>query len=560
MATVTSGQTADVTIPAGTPWSVTSTGEGLVRLIGGAAGAGFTSWRVTPDKPLSLGPFNLAAVIRLVGVSGSTSDGTQAAVSGGGNFSGAAVINPGRIAQTGYVARRIVDGTLARLKTLQFGDSVSGWVSNELQASLTAQLQSAGAGPGAMTATVSTGGAATAANAFDVWPSGGAWSIPSSGSVRFGRNGSTATATYFAVWIACEPGAGAATVELLDSGGTVQTTIATNTACAGALGAVIKISTTLGAAAARHIRVTAVGGAIRVVAQCAVNTLTAGTVHSTCQQGGITLTQATSATALANFQAVFSDSQIQPDCITYSMRESAALVNSTLPALLAAMDSAAPLADFIFTAPTAGSGDAGLTEAAAGSYLEGQALLAIAQTRRNVFVDSWSILGNYEKIIARDSTFDGAHVSTADRNTLALHFFAATGLGAIYGAPASANLRAYQGQAYQYEVNKEYAVAGSSPSGRMRSDNSNSDLNFDCARWLNVYGPDGTTLGMRISAAWGGGSGAIFPPGESGFIDSAGQYARDGMWGLRVNPTTGAATLYGKVSGTLKSVNLGTLA
>ncbi len=74
MATVTAGQSATITIPAGAAWSITTTGEARVELVAGAAGAGFTSWRVTPDRPLALPQFSMQGLVRLVGVSGTTSD------------------------------------------------------------------------------------------------------------------------------------------------------------------------------------------------------------------------------------------------------------------------------------------------------------------------------------------------------------------------------------------------------------------------------------------------------------------------------------------------------
>lgn len=77
MATVTAGQSAIVTIPAGSALTVTSTGEGRVELIAGAAGAGYTSWRVTPDRPLALPQFSTAGQVRLVGISGTTSDSAR---------------------------------------------------------------------------------------------------------------------------------------------------------------------------------------------------------------------------------------------------------------------------------------------------------------------------------------------------------------------------------------------------------------------------------------------------------------------------------------------------
>lgn len=80
MSTVTAGQSATITIPAGTPWRVTTTGEGLVKLLSGGAGAGFTSWRVTPGDPAEIGPFNVDAQISVLCVSGVTTDGQEAAV------------------------------------------------------------------------------------------------------------------------------------------------------------------------------------------------------------------------------------------------------------------------------------------------------------------------------------------------------------------------------------------------------------------------------------------------------------------------------------------------
>lgn len=78
MTTVTAGQSATVTIPTGTAWSVTTSGEAQVHLVSGRSGAGFQSWRVTPDKPLALAPFNDGGAIRIVGVSGTTTDAARA--------------------------------------------------------------------------------------------------------------------------------------------------------------------------------------------------------------------------------------------------------------------------------------------------------------------------------------------------------------------------------------------------------------------------------------------------------------------------------------------------
>ena len=77
MATVTAGQSATVTIPAGAAWSVTTTGEAQVYLVSGRTGAGYTSWRVTPDKPLAVAPFDAGGTIRIAGLSGTTTDAAR---------------------------------------------------------------------------------------------------------------------------------------------------------------------------------------------------------------------------------------------------------------------------------------------------------------------------------------------------------------------------------------------------------------------------------------------------------------------------------------------------
>lgn len=77
MGTVTAGQSLTVNIPADTAWTVTTTGEATVFLVSGAAGAGYTSWRVTPTQPKVIAPFSAAGIIRIVGVSGVTTDGAQ---------------------------------------------------------------------------------------------------------------------------------------------------------------------------------------------------------------------------------------------------------------------------------------------------------------------------------------------------------------------------------------------------------------------------------------------------------------------------------------------------
>lgn len=77
MGTVTAGQSLTVNIPADTAWTVTTTGEATVFLVSGAAGAGYTSWRVTPTQPNVIAPFSAAGIIRIVGVSGVTTDGAK---------------------------------------------------------------------------------------------------------------------------------------------------------------------------------------------------------------------------------------------------------------------------------------------------------------------------------------------------------------------------------------------------------------------------------------------------------------------------------------------------
>ena len=110
MTTVTAGQSATVTIPTGTAWSVTTSGEAQVHLVSGRSGAGFQSWRVTPDKPLALAPFNDGGAIRIVGVSGTTTDAARASET----------LTPAQVAAT----QALVSGAGTGYRTVLFGDSM----------------------------------------------------------------------------------------------------------------------------------------------------------------------------------------------------------------------------------------------------------------------------------------------------------------------------------------------------------------------------------------------------------------------------------------------------
>lgn len=467
--------------------------------------------------------------------------------------------------------KAILSGSVVQAPLFMFGDSVAGFGPVTLFNALQNAIGVAGyAGTAVGDGTTSLGGVSrdsttgtiTEENGTTVpynplnWPTGTTFGTLSTGATAtYGTSGSPFNGTYFAAYLKKGVGQGVALVELVDNAGTVQSTVGTFNLSAASDSLQIA-SITLGAAAARRIKVTASSGSVTVCALQFKNTLIPGVVLCGMSRGGLPLSDSTQTNA-SMVSAFYAD--CAPVLSTYHMREGGgATINAAngLTQMLANLEGAYSGSDWVFIGPTAGSQDAGVQVASSVSYDESLAVRAIAINRGNVFIDTIQLLGSYAQIMARDAGFDGNHVNVTERAKIGSAIINEIGLLSLDGLPITQPVRNAKTRSARVAVSKN-GTESAEPLW-IESDNYNIDGYLRTDRWLSVTDKAGN-VGVFVSPGWGGGSGVILGYGNPGFVGDVSRYSANGQYSISVHPTTGVATLYSKVNGVLKSLSLGTL-
>jgi hypothetical protein len=449
---------------------------------------------------------------------------------------------------------KIVNGTIAQATIFTFGDSVAGFGSTTISRNLKdtfgvvgyagSQIGDGTSSLGGISMDSSTG-TVTTVSSYAYWAIGSHRELSANATATFGASGSAMTGTKFTAYLAKGVGLGTALVELVDNAGVVQTTVGTFN-LSNATPDLQIATVTVGAVVARRIKITAVSGVVPVLTCGYVNTLVSGVCLVQLSVGGLSLVNALSAPA-AILTKFYQD--IAPDLTTYHMREgNATLINDTsngLNVLLSRFDAGWTGSDYLFIAPTAGVIDAGLSKVNAPSFQEGQAIKNIAESRNNMFLDSFSVLGSYEDILSRDNAYDGNHVNATEREQLGAQIGKIVGLTSMPNYPQASVVSNNLVKTASLVVRK---LEGQTVASKFESDNFGFDGYLRTNRWMQITDMSGA-VGLFVSPAWSGGSGVIIGYGNPSFSGDISRYAVNG----HVNQTTGKTTFYSRVNNNLST-------
>lgn len=462
----------------------------------------------------------------------------------------------------------LTQGTVAQPVIMQMGDSVTAYCSTPLITRLTRSFAQVGWGFVQTKITTKTGTVTEVSNDYTYWINGTHTLIASSGSAVWKTlGGQDFIGNKAFVFLANQVGGGSAIVSAIAASG--GATLATQTvSTSGAIGPQV-ITLTWTTAQTFNLKVEASSGPVVVVGVTALNTSLAGFVVAPIGVGGINLVQMNSAPG-AIWTAVVG--ALTPALITYSMREVSNDVQhlsapkswvldpvNGLPPMIAKAD-AGYAAPWLCVGPTAASIDLGITKDSAPSYLEGQSLKEVASPRGLAFFDSFTALGSWEDIVARNNSGnDGTHIGAVEQQLLAQKFFESANLHTMFGVPLAQDICNQYTYSYRFYMKKDAVTLGQS-NNWIGSSGDGADLQIGTYRWLDVVNGSTGKRGLRVSTGAGpdGGAGVIMATGA--LVSNSNYYTTDGECGLLVNPTTGVVTLYGRVSGALKSLAIGTLA
>lgn len=354
----------------------------------------------------------------------------------------------------------VADGGTGSVTLLQYGDSIAQYATTGIVQSLVPGIGQKGFALGAyggsnlargvsyMGPTHTTSGdvivpdgGATAWD-FTYYPTGTHWDIGSGGVVNISSGGGVVTGTTFAVYYVKRPGGGTMTFDLLDSGNAVQSTQSVDTNNASvALG----IATFTVTQAARKLRLTGTSGRCIYLGPKMLDTTIGGLVLVGLSRGGLGLDQAVSANSTI-FNALIAD--LSPTLITYSARETDAIVTANLPTLLNRFANASPNADYVLLAPNEYGPDQAYPAGSSPSYLEAEAVKAVAADYGYALIDTRILLPDPDRLANKADV----HLSADEGRWVAQQVVRALGLDAFASLALSAR-RMYAQNMYAQQIN-----------------------------------------------------------------------------------------------------------
>jgi len=306
---------------------------------------------------------------------------------------------------------------IAQLKLISFGDSMAGFGGTGFPAELSRLLERAygalGTGPG-QTATLANGATQAVAD-YTYWPTGGYFSVPTSGTVTYGRGGAGARCDTIKVYYVKEAGAGTFKVQSSSDGGSSWSDEAGYTSVSAAdattqLG-IITISKTYGT---YMIRVVGLSGTVKFLesglGQFVTTSGSSGVQCASIAIGGLGLPNANSSNA-SILSAWLAD--YAPDLGFYEMKESSAVYSAgALTTFQSRMNAGAPLMDWVFILTTPNStNDADLR-------LENEYVRAHASANGYAWLDFYGLYRSWSSANSLGLMGDGVHRTTLGNQML----------------------------------------------------------------------------------------------------------------------------------------------
>ena len=479
----------------------------------------------------------------------------QALVSGAGNSTAAGIVQrPEAAANIVAVVAKAAQIAGTQIVTWTYGDSVGDFLSEYFRFAAEQQFGQTGWGCNALQAAVSGGAAITAtASRYDISMTGSVVTVPSAGKIIYSVSGGVRSFTAAAVWLETGPSMGACKIEIVAADGTtVLATVSASTNCFNATQSFVKVTWT-GSVNNGKLLVTGLSGNCAVISQYFGGSAISGVQQWLYTAGGITA-DGVGAVALASMYDMIA--YANPDVFWYTNRESASRVDAYNGPIILQYRALRPNATIVVCGVWAVFGEDVAGDTTSNSWMENERLRYFATQSQAVFVDALKVFPTFAAIRLLDPIFDGTHINIPCRMALVSHLEAATGLLSVYGSPewrsVSNALTRTQNLAVTAGVGQQDAM-------NVTCDNS-VDAYVKIRRWMffkdvaNAL-PDA----MRVYATSGNGQ-AVVVNSSAAFAAISGNYDANGQWVLVVHPTTGVATIYGRVSGALKTLTLGTLA
>lgn len=475
------------------------------------------------------------------------------AVSGAGNSAGI-VQRPDAAAGIVAVAAKAAQTAGTQIVTWVYGDSVGDFLSEYFRFATEQQFGQTGWGCHALQAFVSGGAAITAAaSRYDISMTGSVVTVPSAGKAVYSVAGGVRSFTAAAVWLETGPSMGTCKIEIVAADGTtVLATVSASTNCFNVIQSFVKITWT-GSVTNGKLLVTGLSGNCTVISQYFGGSAASGVQQWLYTTGGITA-GGVGAVALASMYDMIA--YAQPDVFWYTNRESAALVDAYNGPIILQYRALRPNATIVICGVWAVFGEDVAGDTTSNSWLENERLRYFATQSQAVFVDALKVFPTFAAIRLLDPVYDGTHINVACRMALVSHLEAATGMLSVYGSPEWRSVSNALTRTQNLAVT---AVVGLQDAVNVTCDNS-ADAYVKIRRWMFFKdAANSSPDALRVYATSGNGQAVMMNSGTA-FASISGNYDANGQWVLVVHQTTGVATIYGRVNGTLKTLTLGTLA